>query len=236
MLKEAFDWIANKAATKIVEVRGAQFTSEKLDPIRVDIPRVSELQCHSLQGVCDYLNQDIERLNDGSFIHIVSPNIVRIKSPFFGETRERETYLEAVCKQDPINTNWMSTAEMIIHLVTHFSPNEDSDSMVKILSSLVSTTTIGKSYDGLSQQVVVKNGIATQTKIEIKPIRTLKPIRTFSEIEPCEEMFLLRLKQDGPNFSAKLTEADGMKWQEEARRKIAAYIFGNCQKDIKIVF
>jgi hypothetical protein len=118
-------------------------------------------------------------------------------------------------------------------LATHFAPNEDQRAVIQVLSSLVATTSINRSDDGLSQQVVIKDGIATQSKVEIKPLRTLNPVRTFSEIEPCDEMFLIRLRKNGNDFEALLKEADGQRWKEEALGKIYSFLtFTN----VKIIF
>lgn len=235
MLKEAFNWIADKAALKTIEVRGSEFTAERLHQVRVDVPRVEELQINSLRGLVDYIKEETESFSEKSFVHISTPTCVRFIAPFFGEMRAREVYVKATSNQSPLNLGWLSTEEMIIQLVTKFREDEDQKNLIKLLSSLVGTTTVQKSDDGLSQQVEVRDGITTTAKVEIKPIRRLHPIRTFSEIEPCSEMFLLRLRKNGAEFSAQLTEADGHKWEEEARMRISEFITAQLP-DVKIIF
>jgi hypothetical protein len=54
----------------------------------------------------------------------------------------------------------------------------------------------------------------------IKPVVSLKPFRTFLEVEQPESNFLLRV---GERIKIGLLEADGKKWVLDAKENIAGY-------------
>lgn len=82
--------------------------------------------------------------------------------------------------------------------------------------------------NGVTQKVEAKTGIALNSVVEIKPRVTLRPFRTFIEVEQPESEFLLRVNQSG---EIGLFEADGGVWKLEATRNVAAY-FEDKLKDL----
>jgi hypothetical protein len=241
MLEAAFNWIKDQVAPTQFQKGASTFVDKSINKVVDDVPRVAALHATSLSGVIDYLNTQAEKDLCGGevFVHVSTPEKVFVISSVFGETRQRDVFLISESEQSSLKTDrWMSTEEMIIHLATHFQENEDSKGMIKLLSSLVGSTVVQKADDGLSEQVEIKTGITTKEKVEVKPIRVLKPYRTFSEVEPCEERFLLRIRKEPRNeasFEAKLIEADGLKWMEDAKSKIKNYITSHIE-DIEVIF
>ena len=236
MLKEAFDWIKVHGKPNELVVGESRFSDRVIHKIVNDVPRVTPLKVNTLAGVVDYLTADMDKTIK-PFVHIESPNLVKVVSPFFGETRTREVYLEAQSVQSKLNLdNYIPTEEMIIHLATCFVENADREALIQALSSLVWTTSVKKSDDGLSQQVEIKTGVVSTAQVEIRPIRKLLPIRTFSEITPSEEMFLLRIKKHSEGeFHAMLKSADGKRWENDARQKIAKFVWAALPQ-MKVIF
>lgn len=74
--------------------------------------------------------------------------------------------------------------------------------------------------NGVTQTVEARKGVALMGNVQIKPRVTLRPFRTFLEIEQPESEFILRLDDDG---EINLIGADGGAWKLEAVRNIAAY-------------
>lgn len=81
--------------------------------------------------------------------------------------------------------------------------------------------------DGISQQVTIKTGVATVGNAIVPNPVTLKPYRTFVEVEQPESKFIFRMK-DGP--TAALFEADGGVWRNKAMHEIKKYIYENLLK------
>ena len=111
----------------------------------------------------------------------------------------------------------MSIENMIICLKSRFAPTEDRDYLVQLLGNITDQQSVQTKDDGITQSATVKSGIQLVGEQRIKPIITLKPYRTFLEVEQPESDFLIRLK-DG---RAALFEADGGAWEREAVKNVA---------------
>lgn len=73
--------------------------------------------------------------------------------------------------------------------------------------------------NGIATSVVTKTGVALQTNESIRPIVSLRPYRTFQEVEQPASQFLIRINERGILF----TEADGGMWKLKARETVKAY-------------
>lgn len=122
---------------------------------------------------------------------------------------------------------------MMIMLRSQFQPSEDREYLLKLLSSVTSEATVKSEDNGLGQQVSVNKGIRNIQMEPVKSIVSLRPYRTFHEIEQPESEFLVRLsvEEDG-GVSIALHEADGGMWQMDARRKIAAYLEQQLREEV----
>src|SRR5699024_2066082 len=75
--------------------------------------------------------------------------------------------------------------------------------------------------DGVSQAVTINTGIASASDVKVPNPVTLKPYRTFVEVEQPASEFVFRMK-DGP--SAALFEPDGGAWRNEAISNIHDFL------------
>ena len=76
------------------------------------------------------------------------------------------------------------------------------------------------SDDGITQQVVAKQGALLAADVKVSPIYQLAPFRTFIEVEQPESEFLFRVSDK--NIFA-LYEADGGAWKIKAKANIRAF-------------
>ena len=130
--------------------------------------------------------------------------------------RERPFTAEAKFIDFDFN-EYISIENMIICLKSRFAPTEDRDYLVQLLGNITDQQSVQTKDDGITQSATVKSGIQLIGEQRIKPIVTLKPYRTFLEVEQPESDFLIRLK-DG---RAALFEADGGAWEREAVKNVA---------------
>ena len=107
-----------------------------------------------------------------------------------------------------------------------YIPNEGTDYLLKLLGSITSESKVTSSDNGVTQAVEAKSGISLMQKVDIRPRVSLKPFRTFIEVEQPESLFLLRISGSG---EIGLYEADGGVWKLEATRNVAAYF----EKELK---
>ncbi len=74
--------------------------------------------------------------------------------------------------------------------------------------------------NGIATTVTTQKGVALQSNEQIRPIITLKPYRTFQEVEQPESIFLIRVNERGITF----TEADGGMWKLKVRQTVKAFL------------
>ena len=74
--------------------------------------------------------------------------------------------------------------------------------------------------NGIATTITTQKGVALQSNEQIRPIITLKPYRTFQEVEQPESIFLIRVNERGITF----TEADGGMWKLKARQTVKAFL------------
>lgn len=112
---------------------------------------------------------------------------------------------------------WMEADDFVIGLQAKFGPTEDRDRLVRTLGNLQGGIVRTSTDDGISQTVSVKAGVSLLGEEKIVNPVTLRPYRTFSDLEQPASPFVLRIKQDkdcAPKIA--LFEADGGLWKRAA--------------------
>ena len=64
---------------------------------------------------------------------------------------------------------------------------------------------------------------------QIRPLISLRPYRTFQEVEQPESLFLIRLSERGIRF----VEADGGMWKLHARETIKAFLEDELAEEVE---
>jgi hypothetical protein len=239
-----------RSAEPIVEYGGELFARESLTRVEsiglIDEEIVDDDVCiHSLGGVATYLNDNPDGLNLGELIVVVGSggNEVRVDSMLFGN-KQRETYLTAT----PLDTigkrtdalkfgEFVPLEDFNIKLRAWFVEDEELVSLLKVLENIRTDDIAEVSDDGMSQQVQVRSGVASVTNQVVKRRPTLRPFRTFAEVQQPAQEFVLRLRKHGEHLiTAALFEADGGKWRLEASANVAKYLEENIEGDVTIIY
>lgn len=118
--------------------------------------------------------------------------------------------------------------EAMIALRTRFQATNDTPYALKLLSDISTGAKITFNDNGIATTVVTKKGVDLQTNEAIRPIISLKPYRTFQEIEQPASEFLIRVNDRGISF----IEADGGMWKLKARETIKEYFDNALAKEI----
>ncbi len=117
-------------------------------------------------------------------------------------------------------TMYMDYDEARIKLNACFMATPDRDYVLRMLSTIVRGDQAEIKDNGISQTVKVQTGIQMMGTETIRPIVSLKPYRTFPEVNQPESDFLLRVKDD----QVGLFEADGGMWKLQAKENIKEYL------------
>lgn len=110
--------------------------------------------------------------------------------------------------------------EAMIALRTRFQATADTEYALKLLSDITTGSKVTYNDNGVATSVVTKRGIDLQSNAVIRPIISLRPYRTFQEVEQPASQFLIRINERGISF----VEADGGMWKLDARKTVKAYL------------
>lgn len=215
MLDKSFvEKIESMAAPKVIETPQGTFTNQHMSRIEFKIP--DTLRLSTLSGLVAMIKHERNTYETPLFVRITGPETVDV----FGAMRDdcqRENPFTAAAVLPAFDFNSYYTIEgMIIALKSKFEPTEDRDYLVKLLGNITDTKSVQTKDDGVTQSVTVNAGIQMLGETKVKPIVTLKPYRTFLEVEQPESEFLIRLREG----QAALYEADGGEWRNQAMANI----------------
>lgn len=145
-------------------------------------------------------------------------------------TNKRRIYVEANAFLPNIRLNTFQDRESAnIMLQSCFVPNDDLNEVLSIISSLQEDQGVTKTDDGLSEKVVVKQGVTSLASITLKNRYELKPFRTFTEVPQPTSQLILRVREGG---NVALIEADGGVWELEAIQSVRDYFAKSLSQEI----
>ena len=215
MLDKSFvEKIASMAAPQVIETAKGTFTNQALRRVESKLP--DSLKLSTLSGLVEMIKHERNTYEAPLFVRITNPVEVDVFGAMrYDIQRECPFYAEARLPHFDFDS-YYSIEKMIIALKARFAPTEDRDYLVQLLGNITDTKSVQTKDDGVTQSVTVNAGIQMLGETRVKPIVTLKPYRTFLEVEQPESEFLIRLK-DG---QAALFEADGGEWRNQAMANI----------------
>ena len=230
MLEKFINRIVELAAPKTYEIDGHTYSSDSLR--RIDPPKYKPepINVTGLDSVCKLVQNEAKKVGRKIFIRVAAYNKVSVFSTY--DDQYERAYLYRCEADTPSVTvdRYLSYEKAVIELRSLYIPNEGTNYLLSLLGSITSESKVTSSDNGVTQSVEAKSGIALAQKVNIKPRVSLKPFRTFVEVEQPESEFLLRISGNG---EIGLYEADGGVWKLEATRNVAGYFEENLKDLIK---
>ena len=222
MLKEAIQEIVKLAGPKTFDIGGEHYASQALcrvDP-KKDFPETITL--NGLDSLCKLIRNEATDLfcDDQILVQVASYNHVRVYTTLDGEMDRCYLYKCQADTPEAKTDRWLDHEAAVIQLQSMYIPNEDTAYLLSLLSSISKDSKVTTTDNGVTQTVEARKGVALMGNVQIKPRVTLRPFRTFLEVEQPESEFILRLSDNG---EINLIGADGGAWKLEAVRNIAAY-------------
>ena len=228
MLKEAMQYIATlKEASmdpKIVEINGKTYCNKELKRYDEEPMVRNEVEASTLTSLLDYVKNCHRELRESMIIHVKSPTQVHLYS---GLTKERKReYLFEVSANVPRfrYDEWYDQERFLIELQANFEVTEDLLAILKVSGNVEAKTTANYGDDGVSQKTTIKQGIASKADVLVPNPVTLRPYRTFLEVEQPESQFVFRIKDQGGEPAFKIVEAEGGLWRNESMVSIKQYM------------
>lgn len=230
MLKALYDAIREDAAPVNVSINGREYSTVDIKPVREPSP--TALTVTTLTGLVDYLKSNVDKLAVQELLcHVESPAKVRLYSGLKGPFHDRAAFIIAELQQLLIPLNKFIGAEEFNILVQSAfvegddaAPATDKARVLRYASNVTQTASANSADDGVTQAVTVRKGVAS---VGIEPLPnpvTLRPYRTFPEVEQPASRFVFRAKGEDGDVSFALFEADGGSWKGEAMRNVANFL------------
>ena len=238
MIKAAIEKILGLAPPTITNIDGRLYSNQSLHAIKE--PLAEPLVVNTLTGLVDYVTA-AKYLDDlqGSkcFIHVVSHKEVRLLDEIAGQFQQRKVFMVATPPENNAFRfgQWFDPESFIIALQAMFVQDSITGSLLSLVTSIKEENIKTSGDDGISQAVTARAGVALVTEVRVPNPVTLRPYRTFMEVEQPPINCVFRLRQ-GPMLS--LHEADGGLWRLEAIKSIKAYLVQamvNLGQDIPVI-
>lgn len=227
-LRDALEYIAELAVgaqkPEQIEINGRTYCTKSLT--RYDRPDMAEpIKATTLTSLVDYIRESREELRERMIIQITDPTEVLLYSGLTPE-RDREMLFKvnALLPRFDFGTEY-GQENFLIALQSCFERNDDRDTVSLFAGNVVDTQEAAYSDDGVSQQAVMKTGVANKENVLVPNPVHLVPYRTFLEVEQPGSDFIFRAgkgRDDAPTF--KLVSADGGLWKSQALENVKKYL------------
>ena len=230
MIAKAIDRIIGLSEPHIISTPYGNFTDKRLERMP-EGRRAREIEVQTLSALVDYVrnikDQTDNRAGRGYFVHVESPKEVRLLSGLdHDQERECLVYAKAQTPKIPFE-QFVEQEKMIISLQTAFArdPSTDLDMVMQFAGTATAGTIKDYSDDGVSQKATVSSGVRGKEDKLVPSPCTLRPIRTFLEVEQPKSPFIFRLRSGSDDtVLAGLFDADGGAWKLDAVYRITAYL------------
>jgi len=188
----------------------------------------------TLTGLVDYVKANRDKLPlDDCVLHVVHQGEVRLlgklQAPPF---HRRHGY--AITSFEPMLGKGFSFGAFYdretfnVALQTLFVDTPERAQVLAVVGNLKEEQVRHAEDDGVTQTVTGRAGIVLGKDVQVPNPVTLRPFRTFREIEQPASKFVLRLQsgKEGELPKCALFEADGGAWKLEAMIAIRSYLTG----------
>lgn len=199
-------------------------------------PDFPTLEMNTLESVVRYLKGiDDEREQFGeptpTIIHIESERCVTLKDIANIAEGKRDCMVLATAEVPRFNYGDFYDAESFnIALQSKFLDTEDKATILQVVGNLKEDAVRTMTDDGVSQVTAVRTGVATVADVKVPNPVTLRPFRTFIEVDQPESRFIFRMREGG---RCAIFEADGGAWKLAAKKNIYNYLKEQLDKEVE---
>jgi hypothetical protein len=238
MIREAIEKILSLAPPTRVEMGERTFFDRKLVPDLLPEPKT--LTIHTLSGIKDYLKENPDGLDLNTvLLHVLSPTEVNLFSRLTGPFEQRKEFLAAQHLMPTFQFDkYMDIETFIVELQAKFVQDETTAAILQLVGTISDEIIATYADDGVTQGVTAKTGLGRVEQRAVPNPVTLRPFRTFNEIEQVPGRFVLRLRSGvaaGARPSVALFEADGGAWQLEAIRRIQHWLRTAVPEEVAVI-
>lgn len=184
-------------------------------------PKAEILTINTLTGIKDF-SPSMKQM-----IHVVDHKRVDVLDLVFSDNwLTRSTYLQAV-HESPVYKfgQYYDVEDFIIAMQSMFVQDDTTALILKLVGNIKDDAVTNFNDDGVTQKVTAKTGISLVSGVPVPNPVTLRPYRTFMEVEQPASTFVFRVKGGkGEAPYCALFEADGRMWRLRAIQKIKEWL------------
>jgi len=228
--KSFIEKIEQLSEAKIIEQDGLPYATRAINLVQP--PMQKQIEVETLTGLRDYVVKNPDAISAGnSLIHVVAPDHVRVLSAVDPKFKTRTCYLVAGCKHERFEFGDRIDLEtFIIALQSQFVQDEATALLLKTVGNIADGNVTDWADDGVSQKITQKAGIDRRAEARVPNPVSLRPYRTFIEVEQPASKFVLRMRSGGGGSmpTAALHNADGGAWKREAIENVRKWLAAEC--------
>lgn len=224
MIKEALQYIVGMKTPEILDIGGQTYSDKPMERISYS-PKALAIEMTTLTSLVEYIKANIDSMSEKMIVHVSSSEIVRLYSMLDGD-RVREYLVEVKAHVPEFRYgSYMDHESFLIALQSKFIPNDDRELLMKFAGTVENGSLAQYGDDGVTQKATIKTGIASKGDVIVPNPVTLRPFRTFIEVEQPESAFIFRMREGGRgDIECAVFEADGGAWKNMAMKNIKDYL------------
>lgn len=227
MIKEAIQYFVELGNTRMEKVGDQVYSTQPIH--RVKEPTPGAINVRSLSGLVEYIQSKFDG-DENIMIHVCSPTKVEAFTTFNRDYDRKEMIKADAMLPEFIFDRFYDTETFNIKLQSCFIKDDERDIVLKVVGNIQEEDVNTYGDDGVTQTVTARTGVATLSKVVVPNPVSLRPYRTFVEVQQPASNFVFRMK-NGP--VASLFEADGGAWKLEAMSNIKEYLQVALEKEIE---
>lgn len=232
-LKDALEYVVDlkdneEKIVRSFEQSGKEYYDAKAHDLRELEPRryPEPLKLSSLTSLVEYVRKQMDDTGEYAnlIIHVTDHDTVEVKTELDDESKRRTLAVaKAIIPNIPFG-RYQDVEQFNIMLQSAFIDNGDSNLLLQFASAIKIDKGAEIADNGVSQTTTIKSGVSSLAQAKTPNPVTLKPYRTFFEVDQPESKFVFRIN-DAPGCA--LFEADGGIWRAAAKENIHEYLHNN---------
>lgn len=227
MIKAALEYVVGLKKPETVRHGGGVYADKPLYQMKkADFPT---LKLNTLESIVRYVQKIGDERQSENYeaaepiiIHIESATCVALKDIANVGDGKRDCMVLATAEVPKFQYGEFLDAESFnIALQSKFLDTEDKATILQVVGNLKEDAVRTMTDDGVSQVTAVRTGVATVADVKVPNPVSLRPFRTFIEVDQPESRFIFRMREGG---KCAIFEADGGAWKLEAKKNIYNYL------------
>jgi len=228
MIQKAIEKILSLGGTEDQVINGRTYANGPGGISALKPPKAETLTINTLTGIVDFL-EGIEPEDHDRMIHVVDHKQVHLIDMDYADAwLTRSIHLTAVHSSPVFQFgNYYPLEDFMIALQAMFIQDENTAEILKIIGNLKDESVKQIADNGITQTVTAKVGITMSENVPLPNPVTLRPFRTFMEIEQPASTFVFRMhsgRGTGQPPTCALFESDGRMWSLTAIKSIKAWL------------